>query len=320
MTALASMTGFARTTGRFGSWDWAWEARSVNGKGLDVRLRLPPGCDALDPPARGAIARWVTRGSLSVSLALTHAAPEPGYRLNEALLAQLLEICARHGAAGIAPPRLDGLLGLRGVLEPVTDGGPADPAEDLAARDRALIAGLDDALAALVAARREEGARLAVLVGGHLDRLDALVAAARRCESLRPEAVRARLTRQIADILEGLSGLSLPGAASGGDPAFRERLAQEMALLAVKADVREELDRLTAHVEAARALLTGGAVTRAGAVAPEGRGRRLEFLAQEFNREANTLCAKSQDVTLTRIGLDMKAVIDQFREQSLNLE
>ncbi|ABC21233.1 YicC/YloC family endoribonuclease [Rhodospirillum rubrum] len=294
--ALSSMTGFARTQGALGPQTWVWEARSVNGKGLDIRLRLPPGGDALDQPARRAVAERFKRGSISLGLTMTSDDQEQAYRVNEPLLKKLLAVTRELAMDGVDRPRMDGLLGLRGVLEPV---GQAEEEGVREAREAAQLRSLEATLDALALARSEEGGRLAGVLAGHLEVLEDLRAQAANAEALRPDMVRARLRRQMADLLE-----------AAPDALPEERLAQELALLAVKADIREELDRLGAHLEGARELLTRG----------EAMGRRLEFLSQELNREANTLCSKSSDVALTRIGLDMKAVIDQFREQILNIE
>ncbi|GEO82639.1 YicC/YloC family endoribonuclease [Pararhodospirillum oryzae] len=300
--SLLSMTGFARAQGRFDRWAWTWEIRAVNGKGLDVRLRLPPGTDSLDQPARRLIGERATRGSVSATLNVETDGQAPAWRLNEPLLRQLLDLAASLDAPGVEPPRLDGLLALRGVLEPVAE-AEEDPARR-AAREAAHLTTLAEALDAFTAARAEEGTRLAHALRAHLDQIETLIRAARETEALRPESQRERLRRQVSDLLDALS------ERAGPDRAFDDRLAQELALLAIKTDVREELDRLDAHLASARALLDKG-----GPV-----GRRLEFLSQEFNREANTLCSKAQDPALTRIGLDLKVVIDQFREQILNIE
>jgi uncharacterized protein (TIGR00255 family) len=291
------MTGFARAQGTLGPYSWAWEARSVNGKGLDLRPRMPPGSDGLDQPLRKAVAERFKRGNLTVTLSLTREDAEPAYRLNEPLLRQLVALAEHWRTAEVEPARMDGLLAMRGVLEPIT--AEEEDEEEKAAREAALVASLIEALDGLQAARAEEGARLQAILTGHLDRLSELRAEAAATEVLRPEAVRERLRRQVAEVLDGVA-----------EGVNEDRLAQELALLAVKGDVREELDRLGAHLESARDMLAQD----------DSVGRRLEFLSQELNREANTLCSKSQDVALTRVGLEIKAVIDQFREQILNIE
>lgn len=302
---IASMTGFARAEGpdptRPGT-TCTWEVRSVNGKGLETRWRIPPGYDGLEIAVREAVGRRLKRGNVSVTLSVSRVEEQVSYRINEALLDQIMQ-AARHwqiktgDIAGVKAPRLDGLLALKGVLEPV--GETDDLPEDREARDAALIAILDEGLTALAEARSAEGARMEAILAGHLDTIADLVEQAAGTADLRPEAVKARLKEQVAALLDAQTQIS------------EDRLAQELALLAVKGDVREELDRLRAHIGQARDLLAADK----GPV-----GRRLDFLCQEFNREANTLCSKAQDVALTRIGLDLKAVIDQFREQVQNIE
>jgi uncharacterized protein (TIGR00255 family) len=291
---IASMTGFARAEGETGGLAWAWEVRSVNGRGLDIRCRLPAGLDRLDPPARTEATRQLKRGNVSVNLSLSRAAGASPFQVDRNVLDQLLALQADLlGRIDRAPPRLENLLLIPGVLD---RGGLADAIDEKI--EKALQAGFAQALNRLVAARAEEGGRLAQVLGGHLDEIEKLAAEAAGTAALRPDAVKERLKLQVQALLEAVPALP------------EERLAQELALLAVKGDVREELDRLAAHVAQARDLLEEG-----GAI-----GRRLDFLSQEFNREANTLCSKSQDVALTRIGISLKSVIDQFREQIQNIE
>ncbi|MBB3930880.1 uncharacterized protein (TIGR00255 family) [Kaistia hirudinis] len=293
---LMSMTGFARAAGAGFGYRWAWELRSVNGKGLDVRLRLPPGQDHLDQPARERIGGRLHRGSLQASLSLQREASATKLKVNEELLASLLELMRRVGAEiAAAPPTLDGILAIRGVVETVD---AEDDPEAVAAVSARILDDLDIALAELVVARAREGAQLGAILGARLDEVDRLRAAAETAPARTPEAIRVRLAEQVANLL---------GASPALDP---DRLYQEAALLATRADIREELDRLEAHVGAARALLAEG-----GAV-----GRKLDFLAQEFNRETNTLCSKANDRSLTAIGLELKAAVDQLREQVQNLE
>jgi len=294
---LASMTGFARRDGAVGATRWTWEVRTVNGRGLDVRLRLPPGWDALDPPSRAAIAKALTRGSVTANLLLeTEAGGGAGVRLNETALGAALAAAAEiHRRTGGAPASVDAILAVRGVLE-VTDERMDEAAREALAA--AILAGLDAALADLVAARRGEGAAVGAVVAAQVAAIAALAARAEASEGRRPEAIRARLAEQVRRLLE-------TGAAFDA-----ERLHQEAVLVATRVDVQEEIDRLKAHVDQARALLAGGGPA----------GRRLDFLAQEFGREANTLCSKSNDTELSRIGLDLKAVVDQLREQVQNLE
>ena len=293
---LASMTGFARSQGSAGGYHWAWELKSVNGKGLDLRLRLPQGWDAIEVPARASAARHLARGNVSAILTVERTGAFAAVRVNEEVLAALLETIGRIAQrVGASPPSLDGILGLKGVME-ITE-----TEENAAARreaEAAVAAGFEAALSDLVSARRNEGLALARLLETRLVEIARLTAAAEASPARAPEAIRARLAEQVKSIV----GI--------GEKFDSDRLYQEAILLAAKADVREELDRLKAHVEAAEKLLAAG-----GPV-----GRKLDFLAQELNRESNTLCAKSNDVSLTAIGLDLKAVVDQFREQVQNLE
>lgn len=296
---IASMTGYARAEGRDSQASWLWEGKSVNGKGLDVRCRLPYGYDALEVAAREAVTRKLKRGNVQLSLTLTSAATGPELRVNTILLNQLVTLVDELGPShqNIAPARWDGLLAIKGVLE--SAGADASVDEDCrAAREIAMKADLEAVLDALAAMRQVEGARIQVVLLDQLGEVERLAERAGSCACLRPDAVRERLRTQVAAVLEAAPSLA------------EERIAQEVAMIAVKSDIREELDRLRAHVGAARDLIGGG-----GAV-----GRKLDFLSQEFNREANTLCSKSADVELTRIGLDLKAVIDQFREQVQNIE
>ncbi len=291
---VESMTGFARTRGAHGLLDWAWELKSVNGKGLEPRFRLPPGYDGLEVAARQALARRLKRGSVQISLALTEQAQTPNLKINrEALQAISEAMRAMESVMPMSPPSADGIFRMKGVVEE-QQGAEAD----IEARDAALLASLDEALKALSKARGEEGARIGALLSAQLDRIAALASEARHLASLAPEAVKRRLAEQVAKLVDASSALA------------PERLHQEAALLAAKADVTEELDRLDAHVAQARDLLADS----------EPAGRRLDFLCQEFTREANTLCSKSFDIQLTRLGLDLKATIEQFREQVQNVE
>jgi len=287
------MTGFARAEGGDESFAWTWEARSVNGKGLDLRCRLPQGYDELDILAREAAGRRMSRGNVNLTLTLRQDRTTGTFRLNHDAFVQAAAL-ARELAdlPGIAPPGLDGLLRLPGVIE--TGGGPEgmDPGH----RD-ALVASLDQVLDGLVAQRAAEGARLGEILGRLLDEIEALVVRASACDDAQPARIRERLMRQVAELTEGRV------------PVSEERLAQEVTMLATRADVREEIDRLTSHVAATRELLAGNAP-----------GRRLGFLSQELLREANTLCSKSSAQQLTAIGLDLKVAIDRLREQALNVE
>ncbi|MBH0239706.1 YicC/YloC family endoribonuclease [Methylobrevis albus] len=292
---IVSMTGFARHDGHVGPWRFAWELRSVNGRGLDLRLRLPPGAEAIEAQARAKLQGGLARGSVNCTLTLERDGAASGYAINQTLLDLLVETAKRYeGEKHLRRASIDGLLAVRGVVEPVAVA--ADEAAT-AARDAALVAAFDTALTAFKASRAEEGAALARILSGQIDTIESLAAAAEACPARQPEAIRARLADQLSALF-GRAEL---------DP---QRLNQEAMLIAAKADVREELDRLGAHVAQARGLLAAD-----GAV-----GRRLDFLAQEFNRETNTLCSKSNDTRLTEIGLALKAVVDQFKEQVQNVE
>ncbi len=294
--SIASMTGFAREAGVTGSYQWAWELKTVNGRGLEVRVRTPSGLDAMGEEARGQILKALTRGQGQLNLSLSKASSAPRLRVNQDVLQSLLSaIGGLTLPDNVKPASLDGLLSVRGVVE--MDDDAADPAQD-----EALMADLKEGIGALIEglklARQKEGLALSGVLGQQLDLIARLVDEAEAAPGRQPEAIRVRLEAQIAELLDGKSAL---------DPA---RLHQEAVLIAARADIREELDRLRAHVDAARGLLQEG-----GSV-----GRRLDFLAQEFGREANTLCAKANDVSLSRIGLELKAVIEQFREQVQNVE
>jgi uncharacterized protein (TIGR00255 family) len=291
------MTGFARAAGGDENCVWAWEAKSVNGKGLDVRLRLPRGFDALEIVARDRVARRFKRGNVSLNLDLTWTRPQVSLQINVEVLEQVIRAGEKVQQAmpSAHAPSVDGLLGLRGVLEQVEFQATAD---ELQAVENLLLDGLDQVLEQLAEGRDGEGQRLGGVLHDQLADIETLAERAGDLAALQPDALRKRLLDQVETLVQDLGGL---------DP---ERLAQEAALLMVKGDIREELDRLNAHIEAARDLLGQ----------EEPAGRRLDFLCQEFNREANTLCSKSSDTQLTRIGLDLKAIIEQFREQVQNIE
>ncbi len=294
--ALSSMTGFARSHGVCGVYAWAWEIKSVNGKGLDLRLRLPSGWDTIDPAVRSRAAAALGRGSVQAGLTVERTGASPAVQVNTAVLEAVLA-AARQLSRRIeaAPPTLDGLLGLKGVIE-ISD--IAESEEERHAAEAVVIAGFSDAIAALAEMRRHEGAALARVLAARLDEIAMLTQRAELVPGRRPEAIRAKLAEQVAALL------------AQSDRFDPDRLHQEAILIATKADVREELDRLVAHVAQAKALIEQG-----GAI-----GRRLDFLAQELNREANTLCAKANDVELTNIGLELKAAVEQFREQVQNVE
>ncbi len=292
---IRSMTGFAQQGGTHGATRWTWELKALNGKGLDLRLRLPPGFDALDGPCRQRVAARLARGTCSVTLALARDASAPRSRVNTALLDELLRALTRITLpASVGPATLDGLLGVRGVIEAEEE--TMQPGER-DALEAACMEGFERGLASLVAMREGEGAALRPVLERRLEAIDRLTRAADVAPERRPDAVRAKLERSVA-ALAGQPGLD------------SVRLNQEALLLAAKADVREELDRLAAHVVAARDLIeTGGAV-----------GRRLDFLAQELAREASTFCAKVNDAALTAMGLELRTEIEQLREQIQNIE
>ena len=292
------MTGFTRVAGQHDSIGWIWEIRSVNGKGLDLRVRLPYGYEALEAIVRDVAGKILKRGSVSVSLTVNRAGADSAYRVNRDLLESLLALSAElkdEKRLSNEPPRLDTLLTVRGVVE--ASEGEDDPlvAE---VRQKSMALSLREALEALLGVRQAEGARLETILRERLNEMDGLCNEAEGAASLRTAAVREKLAQQVQDLLDMSPVLS------------EERLAQEAAMLAVKADIREELDRLKSHIVAARGLLDEGVAV----------GRKIDFLCQEFNREANTLCSKAGDIDLTRVGLAMKAAIDQFREQALNVE
>jgi uncharacterized protein (TIGR00255 family) len=291
---ISGMTGFGRAEGAHGEWSWAVEARSVNGRNLEVRFRGPPGFDGLERAAREQAQARFQRGQLTVGVQAKRSEGAGAVRLNLEQLERYLAAGAPYVARGdVALPSLDGLLALKGIIE------SEDVVEDAEARavlEAAMATSLGQALDDLLAARRQEGAALEGVLSGFLDRIADLVATAERQAGDQPAAIKDRFARRMAELL--------------GDAASEERIVQEAAAQATRADVREELDRLTGHVVAARQLLTGDG----------GVGRRLDFLTQEFMREANTLCSKSASAALTATGLELKAVIDQFREQVQNVE
>jgi uncharacterized protein (TIGR00255 family) len=291
---IASMTGFARADGNQLGINWVWEIKSVNGKSLDLRLRLPAGFDSLEPQLRRLLTQRFRRGNFSATLGVSRTEPA-AVRVNRETLAQLVAMMNElAGEIEAAPPRIDGLLALRGVVETVEDEADAVLEE----RGRAVLDSWAAALEALANARAEEGARLATLLQGQLAEMAALVETAAACAAAQPAAIRERLEAMLANVADLAPGMP------------EERVAQEMALLIVRSDIREELERLRAHLDQAAELLRQD----------EAVGRRLDFLCQELNREANTLCSKSADIELTRAGLSLKAAVEQFREQVQNIE
>ncbi|MFG6563538.1 YicC/YloC family endoribonuclease [Sulfitobacter sp. 1A13421] len=295
---IRSMTGFASASGALEGWSWSWELRAVNGKGLDLRLRVPDWVEGLEAALRKQISAEVARGNITCNLRISSAESDGSLQINEAhvdtLLTALHEIEARAMDAGVslAPSRASDILSMRGVLE------QADQAQDIDALRAALLAEVPTLLHDFNEMRAQEGAALAGVMQEQLTEVENRAAEAAALAEARKEETAAQLRRNLARVLDNSEG------------ADADRVAQELALIAVKADVTEEIDRLAAHVAAARALIgQGGPV-----------GRKLDFLMQEFNREANTLCSKAQSTELTTVGLALKAVIDQMREQVQNVE
>ena len=294
--AVSSMTGFARVEDQIDGFGWVWELRSVNGKAFDLRFRLPPGYDGLEALLKLRLAERVKRGSINATLSISGESKPAVLRINETVLGQVLELMrGLEGRLDAAPPRLDGVLGIRGVIELAEETVTPDERET---RLAAITDSFEVALAGFAAARAGEGERLSTVLAARLDEIAGYVGSAELAAAAQPDAIRARFRKQM-----GLLFANVP-------PLPEERLAQELALLIARADIREELDRLVAHIAAARDLLAEGANV----------GRRLDFLCQEFNREANTVCSKSADLGLTRLGLSLKAAIEQLREQIQNIE
>jgi len=296
---VASMTGFARATGEQGPWKWAWEVKSVNARSLDVRFRTPPGHDRVEMAGREAVSRLFKRGSFNLSLSVQRVdsgQDERPMRINRALLDTLVAEASRYGGrVADEPPRIEVLMNVRGVVEPIET---VEDEDELTRRMAQMHKTLQEALENLDAARREEGERLKKVLGTQLRELVALRERAASADETRPQKIVEKLKTQIAELLADTKGLT------------EDRLHQEVALMVAKGDIREELDRLDAHIAQARELLDAG----------DAVGRRLDFLCQEMRREGNTLCSKSNDVELTRVGLAIKATIEQFREQVQNVE
>ena len=294
--ALSSMTGFARSHGTSGPYAFEWELKSVNAKGFDFRLRLPAGWDDIEAGARKRATELLSRGTVYANLTVKRTGAASIVRINEDVLASILKVASEISARTDAvAPSVDGLLGIKGVLE--VNEPENDEAEMQAAR-AAVVASFEQALHSLIAMRKREGVALGQIRAQRMDELESLAKRAEAAPGRKPEAIRARLAEQVAALLET------------SDRFDADRLNQEAILIAAKADIREELDRIVSHIAQTRELLgKGGAV-----------GRRLDFLAQEFNREVNTTCSKSNDIELTNTGLEMKGVVEQFREQVQNLE
>jgi uncharacterized protein (TIGR00255 family) len=294
--ALSSMTGFARSHGSSGPYTFEWELKSVNAKGFDLRLRLPPGWDELEAYAKKRAGEVLSRGTVYANLNVKRADAVSTIRINEDVLAAIVKVAGQLASKiDAVAPSIDGLLSIKGVIEVVEP--ESNEEEDKAARDAAAKA-FEEALGGLVEMRCREGVALGQNLNQRMDEIERLASKAEAAPGRKPEAIRARLAEQVAALLESSDRF---------DP---DRLNQEALLIATKADIREELDRIASHVAQAREMIgKGGAV-----------GRRLDFLAQEFNREVNTCCSKSNDIELTNIGLEMKNVVEQFREQVQNLE
>jgi uncharacterized protein (TIGR00255 family) len=293
---LVSMTGFADAQGAFDTLRWRWEVRSVNGRSLDLRLRIPPGMEGMEAAARVLTGERFRRGNVQATLTMEAQDGARGLRIDPVALAAAVKLATQIAAdTGLAPARVDGILALKGVI--VQEEVLAPDAPIRGARDAAILESLSLVLDSLVRARANEGAKLAEVLSRTADEIGQLIEDAGRLAATQPQAIRDRLRTQLSELLE---------SANPGD----ERVAQEIALLAARADVREELDRLHAHMQEAHRLIAS----------TEPVGRKLDFLSQELNREANTLCSKSADIALTRLGLALKAAIDQFREQAQNVE
>ena len=294
---LQSMTGFSRATGEVDGTSIAWELKSVNGKTIEIRLRLPPGYERLEPGVRQALQKRFARGNFQATLTIGRVGGSVAQPvINEAFLKDLAGLAKRlQEQFGTAPASADGLLALRGVLEPSET---LETEETRAGLDAAIFATFERAIADLAKARQSEGQATGDLLLGHIDTIESLVLLAEADPSREPATIRARLAEQVALLMDASAGLD------------ESRLHMEAAFLATKADIREEIDRLKTHIASGRALLAAG-----GPI-----GRKLDFLAQEFNRESNTLCSKSNAGAITAIGLELKAVVDQFREQVQNLE
>lgn len=293
---VSSMTGFARSHGASGPYAFEWELKSVNAKGLDIRLRLPQGWDEVEAFAKKRAAEVLSRGTVYANLTIRRADAGSTIRINEDVLASVIKVATElAGKIDAVAPSIDGLLAIKGVIEVVEP--ESDEAADNAAQ-KVVTAAFDEALKSLIEMRRREGETLGQILNQRVDEIETLAKKAETSPGRKPEAIKARLAEQIAALLET------------SDRFDADRLAQEALLMATKADIREELDRIASHIGQARQMLAKG-----GPV-----GRRLDFLAQEFNREVNTCCSKANDIELTNTGLEMKNVVEQFREQVQNLE
>lgn len=294
--ALSSMTGFARSHGTSGPYTFEWELKSVNAKGFDFRMRLPPGWDEIETPARKRATELLSRGTVYANLSIKRSGAQTTIRVNDDVLASVLKVANDIATkTGATPPSVDGLLAIKGVIDVVE---PDSDETELIAAKAAIAASFDQALQSLIDMRKREGVALGQILSQRMDDIERLAKRAEDAPGRKPAAIKARLAEQIAALLDTSERFD------------QDRLSQEAVMIAAKADIREELDRIASHIAQTRDMLAKG-----GAV-----GRRLDFLAQEFNREVNTTCSKSNDVELTNIGLEMKNVVEQFREQVQNLE
>ena len=293
---LTSMTGFARRAGSSAGFRWNWEVKSVNNKGLEVRCKFPSFLDGFDLAIKKHVSGALARGSVFINLSVERDGDDAAFVVNEDRLKSLIDVAAKYGGAkGVAQASIDGLLAIKGVVDLTAN---ETTEEERKALEKALLADLTQLLSDVAAARAGEGERLAPMLTAQLDEIEALSIAARDAAGDRATAMQNRFRQQLAKL------------ENSDKPVAEDRLAQEIAMIAVRADIQEELDRLDSHVIEARRLLASDKPV----------GRRLDFLCQEFNREANTLCSKANDSALTKIGLDLKALIDQFREQIQNIE
>ncbi|MDG1996249.1 MAG: YicC family protein [Emcibacteraceae bacterium] len=293
---LSSMTGFGRTQGHFGNYSWVWEIRSVNGKGLDVRMRIPSGLDSFEQYIKNTLKKSVTRGNLNVSLQLSKDDCETDVIVNEDALDKLIEVAkSAANKHGLPMPSLDSLLSIRDVVE---IGIKEDDEDEIKARNEALKTNFEDAVKALKASRDAEGDATRTMLANIIDEVERLLNQAEGIAVSQPAALKVKFEEKLSALFDNKQGLD------------QDRLAQEVVLLATKADIKEETDRLHAHIASARKLLDEKGIV----------GREFDFLTQEFNREANTLCSKSSDIGLTNIGLSLKTSIDQIREQVQNIE
>ncbi|MEX0298714.1 MAG: YicC/YloC family endoribonuclease [Kordiimonas sp.] len=293
---LQSMTGFARGAGSAHGHSWNWEIKSVNNKGLDVRTKYPSFLDGFDLVIKKTVSKALARGSVFISLTVESEDDDSQFIVHEERLKSLIEVASKYAdAPGVSAAKLDGLLAIKGVVELTSAEMDKETRKGL---ETALLVSLKQVVSDLVASRTDEGARMQEVLDGQLQLISALATEARELTGDRLKAMHDRFAQQLKK-LENTSG-----------PVSDDKLAQEIAVIAVKADIQEELDRLDSHILEAKKFLSS----------EEAVGRRLDFLCQEFNREANTLCSKSGDTSLTKVGLELKAVIDQFREQIQNIE